>query len=250
LDKRKSVIAEIDGITYDLDLTEYIDSSIYYRGCFEPETTALIARVVKPGMIALDIGANVGCHTFRLAQLVGASGRAVAFEPMQCAYTRLCRNAQLNSFGNLTLERIALGNTNGMLQAGFRTSWPLYLSSSVPETESVPVMRLDDYMRRRGIDRIDFIKLDVDGYEYRVLQGAHDALSRCAPMILMEFAAWTLERVGDKACEMLEYLETLDYELLVGNDFSKPVQSKEILLSATPAGISMNVFCRSKAVGV
>ena len=69
--RNKIVMAEIDGIKYQLDLNELIDSSIYYEGCFEPMTTAVINKYVREGMTVLDIGANIGCHTLRFAKLVG-----------------------------------------------------------------------------------------------------------------------------------------------------------------------------------
>ena len=242
-DRRKSAIATIDGITYELDLTQHIDSSIYHKGSFEPETIALMARLVKPGMTVLDVGANVGSHTFRLAKLVGPTGQVIAFEPMRWAYGKLCRNAQLNSFSNVTLEKIAIGNENGTLRAAFRTRWSIDGSSDEPEQENVVIMRLDDYLTSRGVKPVDFIKLDVDGYEYKVLQGAVDTLRSSAPLIVMEFATWTLERVGDEASEMLDYLELLGYEFLVGSDFNQLIQ-KEMLLDSTSADTTVNVLCR------
>ena len=71
LGKNRFVVATIDGIKYQLDLNELIDSSIYYDGCFEPMTTAVINRYVREDMTVFDIGANIGCHTLRFAKLVG-----------------------------------------------------------------------------------------------------------------------------------------------------------------------------------
>lgn len=96
--KGRYVIATIDRINYDLDLHEYIDSALYFRGCFEPTTTAAIKRLCRPGMTILDIGANVGAHTLRFAKLVGERGRVVAFEPMPWPRARLQRNLELNDF--------------------------------------------------------------------------------------------------------------------------------------------------------
>src|SRR5271165_6032794 len=92
---RRTVTATVDGVTYELHLDELIDSSIYYTGAFEPETTAAIRRLVRTGFVALDIGANVGCHTLRMAKLVGTAGRVFAFEPMPWARAKLQKNLSL-----------------------------------------------------------------------------------------------------------------------------------------------------------
>lgn len=99
--KNRTVIATRGGITYELDLNELIDSSIYYEGCFEPLTTAVIDKYVKSGMTVFDIGANIGCHTLRCAKLVGKSGKVIVFEPMSWAFAKLKRNIELNDFNNI-----------------------------------------------------------------------------------------------------------------------------------------------------
>src|SRR4051794_15228320 len=68
--RNRIVTTTIDGVAYELDLSELIDNRMYYTGAFEPETTAAIRRFCKPGDTVLDIGANIGCHALRMAQLV------------------------------------------------------------------------------------------------------------------------------------------------------------------------------------
>jgi len=126
LNRNKVVIATRGGIKYQLNLSELIDSSIYYDGCFESKTVAVIDGHVKQGMTVLDIGANIGCHALRLAMLVGQDGEVIAFEPMMVAFTKLQRNVGLNKFSNVSLEKIALSNENRDNQAvHFYASWPL-----------------------------------------------------------------------------------------------------------------------------
>ena len=85
-----------DGITYDLDLSQGIDFAIYLANVYERGTRAALRRLVQPGSLVLDIGANIGAHTLTLAQLVGPSGRVFAFEPTDYAYGKLQRNLELN----------------------------------------------------------------------------------------------------------------------------------------------------------
>ena len=74
-DAGKPVIREIDGVRFELDLREMIDASLFYSGTYEIEAERTITAVLKPGMTAIDIGANIGYHTFRIAKAVGESGR-------------------------------------------------------------------------------------------------------------------------------------------------------------------------------
>src|SRR5689334_21718882 len=80
------------GVTYDLDLSQGIDFAIFLGNFYERETKSALRKLVSPGTLALDIGANIGAHTLHLAQLVGADGRVMAFEPTDFAFRKLRRN--------------------------------------------------------------------------------------------------------------------------------------------------------------
>lgn len=239
------VVTTVDGITYELDPNEYIDSNILQNDCFEPATTAVLAQLLKPGMTVLDIGANIGAHTFRLAQRVGPNGCVIAFEPMKWAFLRLLRNMKLNHFQNIIVEKLALGNKNGTMIAAFNVSWPLDNSDVKPDPETVVVRCLDDYLSERGISKVDLIKLDVDGYEYKILQGASRLLKTVQPILVMELGEYTLERFGDNAEEMLDFLKDCGYELYLETDLTKPIATNQELLSHIPTSDStINIVCR------
>lgn len=186
--RNRVVIAKVDGITYQLDLNEMIDSSIYYEGCFEPMTTAVINEQVKPGMTVLDIGANIGCHTLRLAKLVGEAGKVITFEPMSWAFAKLKTNIELNDFNNVILEKLALSNIIERKPAYFRTSWTPDNQSSPnsKNSEDIDFLTLDKYVSINNIDKIDFIKLDVDGYEYKVIWGGRETIKEFKPIMIVE----------------------------------------------------------------
>src|SRR6202008_4652242 len=95
--KDNSVIVNRGGVRWSLDLAEGIDFSIYLLGAFEPSTAATIQKLVKPGDVALDIGANIGAHTLGLARSVGPQGRVFAFEPTDFAFQKLLQNLSLNA---------------------------------------------------------------------------------------------------------------------------------------------------------
>lgn len=243
-DRRPSVIATVGGVTYDLDLRQYIDASIYRIGCFEPETADLIERVVKPGMTVVDIGANIGAHALPMAKLVGPEGRVMAFEPMVQARRKLERNARLNDFGS-RLQILPLGLTDEptTVTGAFRTSWSLYGEDEPPVEQQLELVRLDEFLQEQGTPWVDFVKLDVDGHECKVLRGALSTFGRCRPMLVTEFSRWTLAEAGDTAEEFVGLLSGLGYEFYVGSAFRERVSPSVLLRLAPTQENTLNMFC-------
>lgn len=257
LNKNKVVIATRDEIKYELDLSELIESSIYYDGCFEPKTVAVLNKYVKQGMTVLDIGANIGCHTLRLAKLVGQDGKVIAFEPMAGASAKLKRNLELNNFSNVTLERIALSNENRESQVvHFYASWPLN-SDSCDELHPVhggrlmenmaDLVTLDNYVQRKGIEKIDFIKLDVDGYEYKVIRGGINSIEKFKPIMIVEFGKYTLMECGDSLEDLIDLLASIGYSFYSEKDLQQ-YDSTEALLNTVPPDGAINVLCQPEVL--
>ena len=175
------VDAEIDGVRYRLDLGENIDSTIYFRGAWEPAATMAVKRIVRPGMTVFDVGANIGYFSLLFAQLVGDSGSVIAFEPTTWAFEKLSANIALNAFRNVSAERLALSDVAHSREArseqtAFRASWPVSGPVARRDPEVVTFVPLDSYVAQLDIKHVDLIKIDVDGYELRVPQrGARDA---------------------------------------------------------------------------
>src|SRR6267154_2610960 len=122
---RRGVRKSINGIVYELDLGELIDGDIYFKGTFEADTAAAIKALARAGHVFLDIGANIGCHTFLLATLAGPKGSVIAFEPIGWAFQKLTRNLALNpEIKNVRLEKLAVSSQPASGQiVNFRASW-------------------------------------------------------------------------------------------------------------------------------
>lgn len=183
--KNRIVQTSVDGINYELDLGEVIDLAIYLNK-YEPDMTAAMEKLCRPGFIVLDIGANMGAHALRLARMVGEVGRVYAFEPTDYAYQKMVQNISLNPFKNIFPLKIVLSNRNLSRQRiRFRSSWPTNGKSA--EKESIADFnRLDDWCQLQNLYHVDLIKLDVDGNEYAVIKGAESLLANQHPPILME----------------------------------------------------------------
>jgi len=206
--RRKIVKKEIDGISYELDLSERIQASIYYYGCFEKETTELINRVTKSGMTVIDVGANIGCHTFRFAKLVGETGKVYAFEPMSHAFKKLKRNNELNTFNNIIFEKLGVSDKEEEKKIFFTTEWSLLGECTDGEPENIKFTTIDNYFENK---RVDIIKIDVDGYETEVIKGGRKTIKKCKPEIIIEICGDAHKKFGKDIGNLIDELEYIGY---------------------------------------
>lgn len=234
-----TAVKTIKGVTYELDLSDAIGASLYYSGTFEAKTERLIESRVGPGMVAIDIGANFGYHTFRLAQAVGPSGRVLAFEPMAEAWSRLCSNVERNEFAQLSCVRVGLSDRDeGVTNVAFTSHYDID-GTGHAEPEQVRVTTLDVLVGEAKCPRVDFIKLDVDGYEGKVLRGSTATLTAWHPDVLFEVSPGAMAVHGDSATELLGFLVELGYR--ISDEDRRPVADLAALMDAT-ADYSVNLL--------
>jgi FkbM family methyltransferase len=234
------VLGVFDGVTFELDLREVIDSSLYYSGTFEADAERAITSLLQPGMLAIDVGANIGYHTFRMAKAVGESGRVWAIEPMASAMRKLRRNCALNSFPNIEPIKVGLSDVDqGATEIAFQSSYRL--DGTVPiEKETVEVRTLDSLIRVRSPARLDFIKVDVDGFEGKVFRGASRTLEKYRPRIFFEISPWHMQRVGDDSRTLIAGLRALGYRF--ETEDRKLVADVDALCARIPVRCSINLL--------
>jgi len=177
---------------------------------YEADISFLMRKLVRPGDTVLDIGANVGLHTVFLAGLVGGEGRVIAFEPISEMADKLSANCAFNRADNVTLIAAALGEETGeaKIQAnlgdpGMEGTNSMIASVHVAnrpdryEERTIPVKRLDDIAGDMGIaERINFVKIDTEGFEPMVIRGALKTLRKTRPAMLIEAHSNRLKEVG------------------------------------------------------
>jgi FkbM family methyltransferase len=172
------------GLTMDVVPREFIARNIYLYGIWEIVGTRLLQALLRPGMRFLDIGANIGYYTLLAADLVKPSGDVHSFEPHDGIRAQLRRNVELNQLRNVQVRAEAVSARSGTVSfyRVVHDDTNLGLSSLVPgeRTEqtpiSVPGTTLDDYVAQLPDGRVDVVKIDVEGAESDVLQGAQKIL--------------------------------------------------------------------------
>jgi FkbM family methyltransferase len=241
------------GIRWYLDLKEGIDFSIYILGGFEPSTLRLYNKLVKSGDVVLDIGANIGSHTLPLAKLVGDNGCVYAFEPTDFAVNKLRNNLNLNPD---LVKRVSIcqamlvSNENTLVEKELFSSWPLVGSDNLHEkhkgqlmaTVGASAVTLDNFIKENNITQIDFIKLDVDGFEYSVLSGGEKILEIFKPTILMELAPYLFKDQKDEFIKMIELYKKLGYFFYDANNRNTLPVDAEKLFDLIPDGVSRNII--------
>jgi FkbM family methyltransferase len=211
-----------DGLGYDLDLSQAIDLTIFVLGRFEPSTVAAFRRYVKPGATVLDIGANIGAHTLQLARLVGPQGRVLSFEPTAFAFAKLRRNLDLNPqiAGRVTaLQYFLTGGNGDALPPSVFSNWSLQRSAEAHEKHlGVPMATagarsatLDSVLAEQAVEKVDLIKLDVDGFECDVLAGASNMMRRDRPTFVMEIMPYGLVEQGASLEQLLSFFLPFGY---------------------------------------
>jgi FkbM family methyltransferase len=197
-----------------------ISAQVYVAGCWEPNEFAFLDRVLRPGMTFLDIGANDGMYAVFAAKRVGPSGTVWAFEPSPRELDRLRLNLELNQLAAQVFP-VALGDTAAdveLLVAGYEHEGHNTLGAFAYEgvtgtREKVAMRRLDDIVAENRPARIDVLKLDVEGAEWRVLTGSLETLRRYRPILLFEVSEGSLRNQGASGAALLDLVRAQNYAL-------------------------------------
>jgi FkbM family methyltransferase len=150
----------------------------------EQRVLELLVSSLRPGAVVFDIGANIGLYTVLLAKVVGEGGRVIAFEPESQTFAHLLDNLKLNSLTNVRCFRKALGQRSG--QASFYSSEIIGGGSLVPSQkgggrrEVVDIVEGDELVLAENLPLPQAVKIDVEGYEYAVIQGLRRTLAHHA----------------------------------------------------------------------
>jgi FkbM family methyltransferase len=196
---------DIFGGKMRLDLSDHGQRWIYL-GNFEPEETRWVKEWLRLGMTVVDVGANVGYYTMLAASCVGRTGKVYSVEPSPYASALLHELVARNALTQVVIFQSALGRSpgNGILYSPPEGNHsPSMVPSDHTGGTSVPVNTLDDCLRSCGIEQVDLLKIDVEGFEPQVLAGAKESLGTGKiRAILCELNDWWLRRADSSAAEL------------------------------------------------
>lgn len=242
------------------------DFEIYYFGMVDGRETQAIARLVQPGDICVDAGANSGWYTVHLGDLAGQAGMVHAFEPDPRAFAQLSENVALNqSRATVRLNNVALGRSAGTMPLyttrnsqlsslhpiapDFLPHQPDAQASVCPRQASVTT--LDAYAGTAGLECIDFLKLDVEGSEFDVLRGGEQVMRMrpVPPVLYVELNPGASHQAGFSVHDMIAWLDAeVGYHFYRVTALGRLAEFRSVgdLLTEVdrlPSGRVLNVFC-------
>jgi len=201
----------------------YVDQFIYRNGIYEKEIIDLIISKVSKDSVFVDIGANIGQHSLIISHYVK---EVIAFEPLQFLTDQLRQSVEKNEIGNIKIEQTGLGDKKETLsiyiddhQSGYTTLLNhLEKMPGLRKNENsklvkqqVKIDTLDNYL---GNQKIHFIKMDIEGYEYYAILGAINVIKKHKPYIIMEFSNMFYENHETGLTAKFFYLlKSLDYTI-------------------------------------
>jgi FkbM family methyltransferase len=195
-------------------------SKLIFDG-FELDEIEFLSDFLKEGDCFVDIGANVGLFSLFASKKVGLSGTVIAFEPSQTTFNRLLENIELNGISNVKPYKLGLSDQEKVLELNISVNgyeaWNTFVktkSSEFTKKEQVQVKTFDDFFLENSIptENITLIKLDVEGFELNVLNGAKKLLSQeKAPVFLVEFTDVNANEAGHCCHEIYKLLNMYGY---------------------------------------
>ena len=167
----------------------YVGRSIKEYGEYSESEVEIFRAILKPGDVAMDVGANMGTHTLAMARLVGKYGYVIAFEPQAIVFQTLCANMALNSIENADCVNAIVSSVNGYskLPRFDYTKEGNFGGISVKEYNiggQIPCVTLDNAFPNPG--KLSLIKIDVEGMELEVIIGASNIINRIKPTLYVE----------------------------------------------------------------
>jgi FkbM family methyltransferase len=224
---------------------------------YEPHVSKIFCEYLRPGMRVLDIGASIGYFSLLAASLVAPNGFVYSWEPSPANVKMLYASQLVNAFSNMEIMQAAAAEKTSLLKyfrafsngnvaevAGAR-------SEDILSAETVMGLRIDDFVSPDI--RIEFVKIDVEGYEFKALNGALKTIERSRPVIVSEFSPESLQHAsGVSGRQYLEFLAQLGYDIFVLTD-AGPVaaSSDEVLLRFEQSGTDhIDMLLRPKSAPV
>jgi FkbM family methyltransferase len=210
---------DLGSAAFICDLHDTISREVCFTGRYEPQETQLAMGLLRPGMIAVDVGANWGYFSLVCAHAVGSSGRVIALEPDPRIHAMLAGNVAANGLSQVEVLKLAAGAGAGHLSfVGFdeqQGNWGLSRAARTLEAADFEcaTASLDDLLDTKGAETIDLVKIDIEGAEAEAIRGMADGLRRHRyRYVLLECHPAELAGLGASVEECLEPFRRAGYK--------------------------------------
>jgi FkbM family methyltransferase len=227
----KDLIVDVNGYKLQVipgDLG--ISSELLMFKTHEPLTTKLLSKEIKKGMTCLDVGGNIGYYTLLESRIIGNSGKVIAIEPSPQNFQHLQKNLELENAKNVESFNFAAGDKNG--EVNFLVYKESNGSFTIPDGEKtdlpgdiikVPAKTIDTFLNEISVDHVDFVRMDVEGYESHILQGMEETIKKSKPMFQIEVHSSLLGK--EKTKKFLENFQNHGYKAkyYVPRDIDLPI---------------------------
>jgi len=246
------VLIDVQGSKMYLDPQDTWMASLFLKwGIHEKYETELFKRLIKKGMVVVDIGASIGYYTLLAARLVGEEGKCFAFEPDSHIYGLLCKNIEANGYKNVIAIQKAVFNKSGKMKL-FLDKRELGRHSlseaNVPnraDSITIETISLDEFFKNKDF-KIDVIKMDVEGSEMGVLQGMTNLINKNDNLkIITEFWPIGLRRSGFSPTEFLNKLKEYGFTLYEIGQRTKPIDVNQLLTICSGEKYK-NLLCKKR----
>ena len=231
----------------------YMGSSLYWLGWHHRWEIEYLERSLRPDDVFIDVGANLGEFTVAAAGRV-TEGRVIAFEPQDAIRHHLQGSVAMNGFSNVTVLPYCLGAAAGdgslfeveeywhakLRNEGLSTQFPR--ENGGKKARTISLQALDQLMGTLMVERIDWMKIDVEGAEWAVLQGAEQSIREFKPNILLEIDHQNFKAAGYTAKDLLAWLGAMGYRAYRFTRWGKLVPLPQL----RPVGGSFNVLMLSR----
>lgn len=225
---------------------------------FEAVLRQIYETILKPGDVAIDVGAHIGSHTFPMAVAVGPKGRVYAFEPIPSCYKHIAKslNHEFCDYRKcVKLFRDAIGADNTRSEFVVEVDAPAYSGLQTRTYEAstalkripIKVRKLDTIFLEsffNRLRRLNYIKVDAEGGEYHIFQGAQELLDRFRPLVTFEFGANSIVEYNIATSDMGEFWFARDYTLYDIN--GRPMESVAMFSESARTQVVWDYVCVPK----
>jgi FkbM family methyltransferase len=231
-------VATDEGELWAIERDRVITPILQDQHTWDQEMTKCLSTHVRPGMTAIDVGANIGYVSRTLSRMVGSSGYLIALEPEPLNFRFLCANLAEVRHDRLQCIRAAASNQNAMVSLwldennlGDHRTWGAGRENG--RHISVPAVRLDDLVDESV--QVDVVKVDTQGSDHFVVAGMERLIAHSHPIVYVEFWPFGIEGFGAKSLDVLAGYRALGMEIGVVQEDGRLYPSDDELLSRTLA---------------